>query len=169
MKRLILVAVVVGLMFGGTSVFAGQSGKCSPEGTWYGYNTIGGLWIVTISRSGPQSYTTVMDWGPNLPMSESYGAIAAADWRGEMVKTGPKEYAWTTMSYWVYGPEGPYSLGYCPLRAEFTSCDSWQGSGDCHWYDFGNFWDDPFVGGDPIPGGSLEAFFQRMPMTYPVP
>ena len=58
--------MLVALAIGATGLQAGQGGNCSPEGTWYGYNTFGYLWIITITRSGPDSYTTVMDNGANL-------------------------------------------------------------------------------------------------------
>jgi len=61
-------------------------------------------------------------------------------------------------------------MGYCPWTAEFTGCDSWQGEGFCNFYGFLTPEDDPFEDGFPIfQGEPAQAFFKRMPMTYPTP
>jgi hypothetical protein len=155
------------LTFGAASAMAGQGGHCSPEGTWYGYNDNGYVWIVTISRSGPQSFTTVMDWGANLDESP---VAQSTDWRGEMVKKSRHHgYDWTTMAL-LRGEEGgpiPFALGYCPLTAQFTGCDSWEGEGTCSYYAFFSPEQDPFEDGVLVDGGPVHAFFKRMPMSYP--
>ena len=174
MKKVILAAVLAALAFGAVGAHAGQGGNCSPEGTWYGYNTLGNLWIVTISRSGPQSFTTVMDNGVNLLFP---GTTQSTDWRGEFVKTGPRQFDWTTMAYWraEEGDGAPFSpfafvLGLCPLTAEFTGCDSFQGEGVCDVYGFFTIEQDPFEEGIPLGEGTpLQGSFKRMPMTYPIP
>jgi len=79
-KNVLVAAIVVGLALGTAVAQAGQGGNCSPDGTWYGYNTGGYLWIITITRSGPNSYTTVMDNGANLLFP---GIAQDTDWRGE--------------------------------------------------------------------------------------
>jgi len=167
MQRLLCATILVALTFGAASAMAGQGGNCSPEGTWYGYNDSGHVWIVTISRSGPQSFTTVMDWGANLdqpPVAQS------TDWRGEMVKTGPHSYDWTTMAL-LRGEEGfpfPFALGYGPFTAEFTGCDSWEGAGIASYYGFSSNEQDPFEVGAWLQDGTpVHAFFRRMPMSYP--
>ena len=168
MKRVLITMIVAALAFGAAVAQAGQGGNCSPEGTWYGDNNWGYIWIVTISRSGPKSFTTVMDNGAN-PLSEDLEQ--STDWRGELVKTGPHEYDWTTMAYWrvVAGAYGPFPLvlGLCPASAEFTSCDSWQAAGYCEIYGY-------FPGDDPFADGiylgtedGLLAQFKRMPMSFP--
>ena len=123
-----------------------------------------------------------MDSGANLndpPVAQS------TDWRGEFValKTADentfekdngnsKQYAWTTMAL-LRGDETsqvPFALGVCPLLAEFTSCDSWQGAGVCHFYGFFEPDDDPFADGFYLFSGEpLLASFKRMPMTAPAP
>ena len=168
MKRLVSTILVLGLLLGAGSLEAGQGGKCSPEGTWYGHNDGGEAWIVTITRSGPSSFTTVMDYGANVLDSV---VVASTDWRGEFVKTGPKSYDWTTMALLRGDPNAPvppFALGFCPLTAEFTGCDSWQGEGTCAFYGFLAYDADPFEENFPIPfGGPLQASFKRMPMSYP--
>jgi hypothetical protein len=170
-KRVFVLSMLVALTAGAAAVQAGQGGNCSPEGTWYGYNTGGDVWIVTITRSGPKSYTTVMDYGPNNVFVPPE-VIGYSDWRGELVKTGPKQYDWTTMALWR-GDETampPFAMGYCPWTAEFTGCDSWQGEGFCDFYGFLTPEADPFEDGFPIfQGEPAQAFFKRMPMTYPTP
>jgi len=170
MRRLLATIFVLGLVLCIGTAQAGQGGNCSPEGTWYGDNTFGAQWIVTITRSGPNTYTTVMD-EPGPPWE---GATHDTDWRGELVKTGPHQYAWTTMAYALAEVGGPWSpfeflLGHCPLTAEFTSCDSWEGSGICDFYGY-------FLGQDSFEEAiyvlsleELQASFKRMPMTFPVP
>lgn len=167
MKRLSLAMIAVVLVFAAAGAQAGMSGNCSPEGTWYGHNDAGDVWIVTITRSGPSSFTTVMDYGANV--WDPVLVLAGTDWRGEFVKTGPQSYDWTTMAL-LRGKPGapPFALGFCPLTAEFTDCDSWQGEGSCTFYAFLDHDADPFEEGFPILfGDPLQAFFKRMPMSYP--
>lgn len=178
MKRMIVVMMVAALVAGGAAVQAAQDdqsgrgergGRCSPEGTWYGYNSEGNLWIVTISRSGPKSFTTVMDNGANLLFP---GAAQSTDWRGEFVRSGPWQYAWTTMAYWRAEDDSgfpPFVLGFCPLTAEFDDCDSFQGGGICDLYGIFDVTEDPFETGLYLGSSSepLFATFKRMPMTYP--
>ena len=169
MKKVILAAVLAALAFGAVGAHAGQGGNCSPEGTWYGTNSDGALWIVTITRSGPNSYTTVMDDGANVfdPV-----VTHATDWRGEFVKTGPGAYDWTTMQLLrtVEGFTFPFGLGLCPLTAEFTGCDSWEGEGVCSFYGFFSQEQDPFEEGFLfLEAPPLHASFKRMPMVYPTP
>ena len=170
MKRACVLAIMVVLAVGAATVQAGQSGNCSPEGTWYGYNTFGDLWIITISRSGPNSYTTVMDDGANLLFP---GVAQSTDWRGEFVKTGPGAYDWTTMAYWRADDSGafpPFVLGLCPLTAQFDGCNSWQGQGVCDLYGFFDVSEDPFETGSYLGSSdSLVANLKRMPMNYPTP
>jgi hypothetical protein len=162
MQRALCAAI---LTLGAAGAMAGQGGNCSPEGTWYGYNDQGYVWIVTISRSGPSSFTTVMDWGANL--NEPWMA-GSTDWRGEMVKTGPRSYEWTTMALYSTGdPTLPFVLGLCPVTAEFTSCDSWEGAGTCSYYGYSSPEQDPFEVGIWVGDGPVHAFFNRMPMSYP--
>ena len=167
MRRMLFSTLLVVLALTAASVQAGQGGQCSPEGTWYGYNSEDALWIVTITRSGPKSFTTVMDVGTYPPIPT---IAASTDWRGEFVKTGPGEYDWTTMAYYR-GDETssiPYYLGFCPLSAQLIDCDSWWGSGACQIYGFFTPDQDPFEEGFLLQTNDpLEAFFQRMPMTYP--
>lgn len=171
MKRLLSMIFVLGLMLCIGSAQAGMGGNCSPEGTWYGNNDAGNEWIVTIDRSGPTSFTCVMDYGVNLPFE---GVMQQTDYRGEFVKTGPHQFDWTTMAYGLPEPGGiwdpfDYLLALCPLTAEFTDCDSFEGGGVCEVYGF-------FAGQDPFEEGvfllavdELQASFKRMPMTFPVP
>lgn len=146
-----------------------MSGLHNAEGTWYAYNDEGAVWIVTVTRSGPSSFTTVMDNGVNLldPV-----VAQATDWRGEFLKTEPGKYDWTTMAF-LRGNElapVPFALGLCPLTAEFTGCDSWQGAGTCAFYGFLFPDDDPFEDGFFLfEGQPLEAIFKRMPMAFPTP
>ena len=169
MKRLVAGIFVLVVALGSVGAMAGESGNCSPEGTWYGYNDQGAVWIVTITRSGPDSFTTVMDNEANLlePVVSQ-----VTDWRGEFVRTGPGEYDWTTMAL-MRGNElapVPFALGLCPLTAEFTGCDSWQGGGTCEFYGFFDPGDDPFEDSFFLfEGEPLQAFFKRMPMSFPAP
>jgi len=166
MRRAICAAILAALTFGASSALAGQGGNCSPEGTWYGYNDEGFVWIVTISRSGPNSFTTVMDWGANL--NEPWMA-GSTDWRGELVKTGPRSYDWTTMAlYSTNEPTIPFVLGYGPFTAEFTGCDSFTGAGSSSFYGFLSYDQDPFEVGILVGEGEpINGYFRRMPMTYP--
>ena len=167
MRKLSCAVILAGLILVPAAAYPGQGGNCSPEGTWYGNNTEGSLWIVTISRSGPNSYTTVMDTGANPPLE---GVSLSTDWRGEMVKTGAGTYDWTTMAQLrtVEGFPFPLGLGFCPLTAEITGCDSWQGEGICSFYGFFSHDQDPFEEGFLfLESEPFEAFARRMPMTYP--
>ncbi len=168
MKRRLLslpvLAVVALSLLASPAGNAGVQGNCSPEGTWYGYNTLGDVWIVTITRSGPQSFTTVMDYGANQVLPP---AVSSTDWRGEFQRTGTTSYDWTTISILRAEESFPFefALGICPLTAEFTSCDSWQGAGECEFRGF-NHGQDPFTEGVPLPVETepLEALFWRMPL-----
>jgi hypothetical protein len=151
------------------SADAKKASNCSPEGTWYGYNDEGLVWIVTISKSGPKSYTTVMDNSIN-PIDPAL--TASTDWRGEFVKSGPRTYKWTTMAFWSVktAPDQPipFGLGLWPLTARFTSCNSWEGTGECSFYGFFNHDADPFKDGFLLfSNPPLQALFKRMPMTFP--
>jgi hypothetical protein len=170
MKKALVLSMLAALAVGVAAAQAGQGGNCSPEGTWYGYNTSGLLWIITITRSGPNSYTTVMDNGANLLLP---GIAQDTDWRCEFVKTGSGQYDWTTMAYWRADDSGafpPFVLGLSPLTAEFDGCDSWQGEGICDLYGFFDVSEDPFETGLYLGSSSpLVAFLKRMPMTFPTP
>ena len=171
MRRLLWTMFALVLMLSIGIAQAGQGGNCSPEGTWYGNNDHGNEWIVTIDRSGPTRFTCVMDYGVNLLGQD---VLQQTDYRGDFIKTGPNQFNWTTMAYGrtveggVWDPF-PFLLALCPLTAEFTGCDSFEGEGSCDIYGY-------FAGQDPfeegvflLNGGELKASFKRMPMTFPVP
>ena len=169
MRRLLTTIIVLGLFLCVPSADAGQGGNCSPEGTWYGYNDEGLVWIVNINRSGPRSFTTVMDSGV-IPVGPP--VTSSTDWRGEFVKKGARTYRWTTMAYLAAEVSStqpfPFVLGLCPLTAEFTSCDSWEGTGSCSFYGFLDHDDDPFEEGFFLfSNPPLQASFKRMPMSFP--
>jgi hypothetical protein len=110
-----------------------------------------------------------MDFGAN-PLDPAL--IGSTDWRGEFVKSGPRTYDWTTMAFLSahVTPEQPFpfAIGLCPLSAEFTSCDSWEGTGQCSFYGVFSHDSDPFEDGYFLfSNPPLHAFFKRMPMTYP--
>ena len=165
----IAIAGLLALLLVSAPAAAGGRGAgaepCSLRGTWYGYNNIGNVWILTISRSGPDRYSVVMDSGVNQLFP---GTTASTNARGELVKTGRRSYAWTTMFYVALDEtyEGiPYGLIYAPLEAKMTSCDTFKGKGAVELYGFFHG-QDPLVEGIPFgPGETIKAFFRRMPMT----
>lgn len=145
---------------------AEKAENCSLKGTWYGYNTHGAVWIVTITRSGPGTYSIEMDSGANPVYA---GTTGGTNFRGELVKTGAKKYDFTTMAFFPI-EEGfgiPYTLGYCPLTAKKTGCHTWEGKGVCAPARGFFHGQDPFVDGFPVVEGEgrLKVYFRRMPVA----
>jgi len=64
----------------------------------------------------------------------------------------------------------PLVLSFCPFKAKFTGCDSWEAEGACSFYGYSSEEEDPFeVGFLLFETGMLQNLFKRMPMTFPSP
>ena len=70
----------------------------------------------------------------------------------------------------VEGFSHPLGLGLCPLEAEFTGCDSFEGLGTCSFYGFFSEEQDPFEEGELLlETGPRQISLKCMPITFPTP
>ena len=166
---LALIVMVAGPTMAKERGVANEKGEnCSLKGTWYGYNTQGAVWIVTITRSGPGTYSIDMDAGANPTIPATTGNT---NWRGELVKTGAKKYDFTTMAIFPVeeGLAVPYALSYCPLTAKKTGCHTWEGKGTCLPVRGFFHGQDPYEDGFEVAEseGRLKVYFRRMPVSFP--
>lgn len=60
MMRLVLATLILGLMLGVSSANADSSSHCKLAGTWHGSNHFDGDHVMTMVRSGPNSYSTLV-------------------------------------------------------------------------------------------------------------
>ena len=154
---------------------------CKIEGTWYGFNTFGETYIITINRTGGRTYTAIGQ-APITPapfFDFVIGDFPAT--QGELLRSGRNNFAasWMGIS-WVdpsydfdsdpnFGGAGcgaGWDLMALAVRGPLTmpSCDSWTGSFDLEFivYALGT---DPFTDGCSMgnPFGGGQGFYQRLP------
>ena len=155
--------------------------RCKIEGTWYGFNTAGEVFVQTIHRTGAKTYTAVAQ-GPMAAIPVfAFTTGAFNGFHGDLVRTGFNEYdatwliidridatydfdadpyfggagcgaGWDLMALVVFGP------------VTMPTCDDWTTTYDLDFivYSFGT---DPFVAGCSMgnPFGSGQGFHQRLP------
>ena len=144
------------------STLGANGSPCSLEGTWYGFNSLGGDYVMTIARTGAKSYSAWLV-SPSGPA------------HGEFVRQPGGEFKTTWMGY----SEGP-NFGYPPGTmvmyymygdAAMDGCDLWTATTDWDVYLFNQeVQEDPFV--DALYQFSLpdvELTYKRMPMEFPTP
>ena len=164
-KRWMVAVAVVAIALVGVSAFAQDAGEggrraCSPEGTWFGSNSIGENYIFTITGVGGGRFTAVADG-----LLDTAFCAEATGWSGEMVKTGRNRYdirqillcdAYGTLLLWV--AEGEVVL---------TDCDHfdalWDTAGAYFWGTGFTPFVDPFDIPMTPPGEPGTASYDRMP------
>jgi hypothetical protein len=65
----------------------GGAPACSPEGTWYGSNSLGENYLFSVTPTGGGRFTAVAEG----LLDRTY-CLEATGWRGELVRTGPRSY-----------------------------------------------------------------------------
>jgi hypothetical protein len=100
---------------------------CSPEGTWYGANSSGLNFIFRIVGLGGGEYSIVAD-GFSIPEAINF-CLDYTAWHGDMVRTGPRSYAFRQLEFCdpdpATLPEPGIGLWFWAVEGEFTmaSCD----------------------------------------------
>jgi len=162
MKKLFFALVILGVAMILPTALEANGSPCSLEGTWYGTNTLGADYIMTIARTGARSYSAVL-------VSESGPA------HGEFVRKGHRFFKTTWMGYGNgpdFGyPEGTKVMYYMHGEGRMDGCDAWTATTDWDIYLFNaGVEEDPFNDGVyefTIPGVVLT--YKRMPMMFQAP
>ncbi len=182
MKKLCLSLGVFGMLLAVPVFSQGPGGgACKIEGTWYGFNTFGEVYLHTINRTGAKSYTAVAQ-GPTFPVPFFDFVIGKSDgFHGELTRTRRNEFdatwlivdwidptydfdtdpffsgagcgsGWGLMALAVFGP------------VTMPTCDAWTATFDLEFIAY-NFGTDPFSGGCSLgnPFGPGQGFYQRLP------
>jgi hypothetical protein len=165
MKRgfLVLTFVAAALLLPGA--LSANGDPCSLEGTWYGSNTYGGDYVMTIARTGAGSYSAVLVAGGD-------GA------HGEFLRQpghGGRAYDTTWLGYGDgpdYGyPEGFKLMFYMHGEASQSGCDLWRATTDWDIYLFNaGVQEDPFAEAEylfTLPG--IELTYRRLPLGFQPP
>jgi hypothetical protein len=172
MKRLcIFVAAFAVLVTLPGALQAKGAGSCKIEGTWYGSNGLGDAFVITITRTGPKTYSAVGQ-SPALPPDPDVTPGVIAPFfgvQGDLVRTGRSTFDSTWMLIWWVDPEiyGYQLMAIVPFgEVVLSSCDSFEAvfGTDVFLYNFGQ---DPFEDGVLV--NSLEPYgaaYKRLP-SYP--
>ena len=163
MKRAFACVAFAGVLMLVPGILGAKGSPCSLEGTWYGFNTAGGDYVMTIVRTGAKSYSAWIVAGPGSPA------------HGEFVRQPGGGFKNTWMGYAdgpVFGyPADKKVMYYMHGEASMEGCDLWTATLDWDIYLFNpGIREDPFVDGEYqtlIPG--IELTYKRMPMEYPAP
>jgi hypothetical protein len=162
MKRVFVCVAFAGVLMLVPGIVGANGSPCSLEGTWYGYNTAGGDYIITIARTGAKSYSAWLVSGSGPA-------------HGELVRQPTGGFQTTWMGY-ADGPAFGYPPGtkvmyYMYGEASMDGCDLWTAMTDWDIYLFNEgVQEDPFVDGVyqfSLPG--IELTYKRMPMEFPAP
>jgi hypothetical protein len=162
MKKLFFALVVLGVAMTLPTALEANGSPCSLEGTWYGSNTLGGDYVMTIARTGARSYSALLVSGSGPA-------------HGEFVRKGHPFFKTTWMGYadgFDFGfPEGTKVMYYMHGEGHMVGCDTWTATTDWDVYLFNpGVEEDPFQDGVyqyTIPGVVLT--YRQMPMTFPAP
>lgn len=139
-------------------------GPCTIEGTWYGFNSLGEVFVITITRTGAKTYSAV-GLQPEIPPSAFPGLISSHSIQGDLTKKGARTFESSWMAIWALDPEiWGYGLGNLTASGEvtLTSCDTWEATftTDILGFDLG---DDAFEGEELVTFPPYVAFYQRLP------
>jgi len=172
MKRLCIFVAVFAVLVTAPGVLQAKGTRsCKIQGTWYGTNELVETYVLTISRTGPKTYSAVGQ-SPALPPDPNVipGVIAPFfGVQGDLVRTGPGTFDSTWMLIWWVDPNiyGFQLMAIVPFgEVVLTSCDSFEATfgTDLYLYNFGQ---DPFEDG--VLFDSLEPYgaaYRRLP-SYP--
>jgi hypothetical protein len=142
---------------------------CSIEGTWHGYNEEGQSFVMTITRTGPETFSAV---GQSPVVSPVFPGVLAVfnGVQGDLTRTGPGEFDSTWMAIWLLDPDawGELDRGAIVSYGEITmpDCDTWEATfySDAIAYSFGQ---NPFEDGFVVDStGPTAAYYKRLP-KYP--
>ena len=168
MKRLCLFVLVLSMA---VPWALGASGPepCSIEGTWYGTNEEGATLMITITRTGAQTYSAVGQSPAGPP--DAPGVLGPFfGTQGDLSRTGPGGFESTWMGIWrvdpnIWGFELAALVRYGPV--ELTGCNTWEASFTTEFL-LHNFDQDPFEVGLPpaLSFGPFGASYKRLP-KYP--
>ena len=162
MKRVFACVAFAGFLMLVPGFLGANGSPCSLEGTWYGFNSVGGDYVMTIARTGAKSYSAWLVSGSGPA-------------HGEFVRQPGGGYNTTWMGYAdgpVFGyPEGTIVMYYMYGAGDMEGCDLWQATTDWDIYVFdAGEQEDPFIDGEyefSFPG--VELTYKRMPMEFPSP
>lgn len=172
MKRLCILVAIFAVLMTAPGVLQAKGAKsCKIQGTWYGSNELGDTFVMTITRTGPKTYSAVGQ-GPALPVDPNVfpGVIAPFfGVQGDLVRTGPATFDSTWILIWWVDPNiyGYQLMAIVPFgKVVLSTCDSFEATfgTDLLLYDFGQ---DPFEDGYLL--DSLEPYgaaYKRLP-SYP--
>jgi hypothetical protein len=105
---------------------------CNPEGTWYGANTSGLNFIFRVVGVGGGEYSIVADGFP-IPEAINF-CLDYTAWHGDMVRTGPRSYAFRQLEFcdpdpatlpepgvglWLWAVEGEFTMTSCDLMEAY--------------------------------------------------
>ena len=162
MRRLVSCVTFAAVLILVASTVGAKSSPCSLEGTWYGFNTAGGDYVMTIARTGAKSYSAWLVSGSGPA-------------HGEFVRLPGGTFETTWMGYAdgpLFGfPPGTKVMYYMYGDAAMDGCDLWTATTDWDIYLFNEgVSEDPFVDGVyqfSLPGIGLT--YKRMPMEFAAP
>jgi hypothetical protein len=123
-QAIVFVIGLMALVASAVPVVGGTGNKCSPAGTWYG-GSDATKYLMTISPRGGNSYSVAVDGAYTLG---GIGVEANTNYRGEMVKSGPRLYRGRMISILsYYGDPPPTPISALEIDAvsgfmELTSC-----------------------------------------------
>lgn len=150
MRRLCLVLMIGCLLAAVPDVAGAKRNDCKLDGVWYGFNTYGHDFVMTITKSEGGHYTAVV-------------INPETDGQGEFVFKRRGEYETSWMTYFDNG-DGTWTAVYMRGDVEMTGCDSWKALMDWELYVF-----TPGIGQDPFDGFQLptlegiELHYRRLP------
>ena len=123
---------------------------CGLDGIWYGNNSLGGDFVLTITKTGGGRHTAA-------------GTNPEGTGQGEFVFKRAGEYETTWLAY-IDNGDGTWLAFYMYGNVEMTSCDTWtaQTTWDLYVFEPGEF-QDPFVDGIQLPSVEVELNYRRMP------
>ena len=153
MKRLWMIVVFVGLLAAALGTAQANADSCNLDGVWYGFNTFGEDFPMTITNTGGGHYTAVVI-NPNTSA------------QGEFVFKRRGEYETTWLTYVdgePFGYTGQWLAVYMTGDVEMTSCDSWSAASvwDVHTFTPGTG-QDPFAN-PPVDSIPVSLFYTRIP------
>ena len=138
---------------------------CSIAGTWYGYNELGEVFVITITRTAARTYSAVGQ-GPADPAAFP-GVYESFSTQGDLTRTRAGEYDSSWMALWTLDPDiwGDFELGNVTAAGPITmtSCDSWEATFTTQALGF-HFGEDAFADGVVLDElGPYAASYRRIP------
>jgi hypothetical protein len=155
MKRIYFGLVLVGLLLAVPGTADAKNNSCKLDGLWYGFNTAGEDFVMTITNTGGRKYTALV-------------INPTANAQGEFIFKRRGKYETTWLAYadgLPYGFPGKMLAVYMTGEMEMTGCDSWVAITDWYVYAFNpGVGEDPFVDGDLVnTWPDMELYYKRLP------